>query len=145
MKNSTATVLAEIKSLHKNVRSMIKEEGNAVRTDVKKIIVEEIRPVKNEIQAVKNDMKNELKNYVTNEKFERLVTVVMKQGNELELIRKTMATKGDINRLTDQMDGIAKSQKAFWIKMHTHDYRLNEIEGTLKDHTTQLAALSASR
>lgn len=76
----------------------------------------------------KDDLKNEIKNLVTNDRFDQLVRVVLKNTNDIEVIKETMATKADVNLILDRIDHFTHKVDVFDKKVLVHDHRLNELE-----------------
>jgi len=70
-----------------------------------------------------------------------LVSALLKNDREIQIIKETMATKTDINRIMDHIDSAIKKIDVFSKKELVQDYRLINLEETVHNHEARLVGL----
>ena len=101
--------------------------------------------------ATKDDLKrfatkDDLKNHPTNEQFDRLVTLVIKNSRDIEEMKPVLyKTSADVSLILDRIDAFAGKMAVVDRKDTVHDHRLNELESQTGDHERRIAALESRK
>jgi tetrahydromethanopterin S-methyltransferase subunit G len=76
-------------------------------------------------------------------KIENVALGLVKTQADVQEIKKTMATKDDVNLILDRIDSFTKRVDVYDKKAIIQDYRLNQAESGLSDHEKRLSSLEA--
>ena len=104
----------------------------------------EFRAGLRELEArLESKLESKLKNYATKKDLEsgladvradlrateqRLAAHILKNSTDIEEIRRTMATKDDIDRIVTMIDGLMATYTACWQKLVVHDHRIEALQ-----------------
>jgi hypothetical protein len=100
--------------------------------------------------ATKDDIKNmatkdDLKNFATKNDLSRLTMVVLRNTEDIQSIKREMATKSDIEKILSRIDHFVKKVAGFEQEEGVQSLHLIEVQEKVKDHEIRLTALESAR
>jgi predicted RNase H-like nuclease (RuvC/YqgF family) len=139
MNHQMTPIVRELKAQRKDVEHLRKDMEH-LRKDTEHLR-KDMEHLKTEVRSIVRD---ELKGFVTNEKFDRLAVEVVRHGHDIAELKPVVIEIRDIVRSqSDRMDAYAKDAARIYQNDRIHDGYIRELTTLTSDHEKRISTLES--